>query len=552
MTARRSAIAAVAAIASIAVAAALVRPPAPARAADDDRDLVRLACSLPDEQLLRTWRGWRPDRGADLQIIAKEPNFVGSGLPHVGPWDYIQTVPMFWYGPGFIRARGRVDRPVTVADISPTQAELLHFDGFRAPDGEVMAEAVIPTERTPKVVVVLIWDAGGTNVLEEHRGAWPYLESLIPQGTWYEGATVGSSPTSTAQIHTTIGTGAFPNHHGLIGHRLDIGGVITTPWNQGPAFIVLPTFADVFDRAMDNRSVAGMIGTVSIHLGMLSHGAYLSGADRDVATTRSVVAGETLTDEGFEWNLPTRLTPYYRLADYANDVPGFDKDVRRLDQADGKRDGNWRDNPIQPLLQGFDTPARIPYQQRVVEEVIRREGFGADEVPDLLFLNFKEIDYISHVWSMNSPEMRDAVVEQDLALKRLVAFLDREVGREEWAMVLTADHASMPDPATTGAFQISSGLIAARIQERFDDDGDDVPVVRLLQPTQLYLDLAELESNGGTIEDVARYTMTLTQAQTAGSGVTPNPGQADDPVFAAAFPSRLMRELPCLPEPSGG
>ena len=169
MTARRSTIAAVAAIVSLTVTATLFRPPAPARAADRARDLVRLACSLSHEELLRTWRGWRPDRGANLQVIPQQPNFVGSGLPHVGPWDYIQTVPMFWYGPGFIRERGRVDRPVTVADISATQAELLHFDEFRAPDGEVMSEAVIPTERTPKLVVVLVWDAGGTNVLQEHR-----------------------------------------------------------------------------------------------------------------------------------------------------------------------------------------------------------------------------------------------------------------------------------------------------------------------------------------------------------------------------------------------
>ena len=41
--------------------------------------------------------------------------------------------------------------------------------------------------------------------------------------------------------------------------------------------------------------------------------------------------------------------------------------------------------------------------------MITREGFGQDDVPDLLYANFKEIDYISHIWSMNSPEMDDAV-----------------------------------------------------------------------------------------------------------------------------------------------
>ena len=43
---------------------------------------------------------------------------------------------------------------------------------------------------------------------------------------------------------------------------------------------------------------------------------------------------------------------------------------------------------------GFDTPARTVYQERVVETVVKNEGFGADDTPDLLYLNFKEIDYV--------------------------------------------------------------------------------------------------------------------------------------------------------------
>ena len=42
--------------------------------------------------------------------------------------------------------------------------------------------------------------------------------------------------------------------------------------------------------------------------------------------------------------------------------------------------------------------------------------------------------------------------------------------------------------------------------------------------------------------------MTFTQAQTAGGGVVPNPGQENDTVMAAAFPSAIMLDLPCLPE----
>jgi hypothetical protein len=526
-------------------------PGTSAQAQGSDADLEQLACSLPHDELLRIWRGWRPDRGAPLNYVSAEPDFVGAGLPHVGPWDYVQEVPMLWYGPGHIRARGEVDRPVTVADIAPTTAELLAFDGFRSPDGRPMTEALAPGSDggdPPRLIVTMVWDAGGINVLEEHADAWPFLRSLIPRGTWYVDATVGSSPSSTAQIHATIGTGAFPNNHGLVGHHLVVGNRLTSPWNAGPTFLIEPTLADIYDRAMKNRPEVGIVGTVDIHFGMLGHGAFFSGGDADVALTRSVTGGETLTDEGFEWNLPPRDASYFTVAGYANDVPGLAEDIRRVDQADGQLDGLWRDNSIDQLLRGFNTPARTPYQERVIETVIRRERFGADDVPDLLFLNFKEIDYISHIWSMNSLEMRDAVVVQDRALRRFVAFLDRVVGRGDWVLALTADHGAMPDPAVSGGYQISTAPIEAGIDEEFDADDDDVPVVDLVQPTQVFLNLEELEENGGTVADVARYVMTLTQAQTAGPGQTVDPASAGERVFRAAFPSEIMPELPCLPE----
>jgi hypothetical protein len=537
------------ALVSVLTAAALVRPQTGADAQALPDDLVEIACSIPHEHLLRTWRGWRPDRAAQLSFLPKEPNFVGSGLPHVGPWDYMQTVPMLWYGPGFIQERGEVDRPVTSAGIAPTAAGLLKFDGFAAPDGQPMTEALLPEDEReiPKLIVTMVWDAGGMNVLEAHPDAWPYTRSLIPEGTWYTDATVGSSPTSTAQIHATIGTGSFPMHHGLTGHNMMVAGHLTAPWNAGPTFFLEPTLADVYDRAMGNEPVVGLVGTVDIHFGMLGHGSFYSGGDRDIALTRSVVGGETLTDEGFEWNLPERDAPYYQLPGYANEVGGFKHDKQQLDRADGRLDGKWRDNDIEELLRGFDTPARTPYQQRVVEEVVRREDFGQDEVPDLLYLNFKAIDYVSHVWSMNSPEMRDAVVAQDRALKDLVTFLDRRVGEGEWAMVVTADHASMPDPAVSGGFQISTGPMQEMINERFGRPGGP-PIVELMQPTQAFLNMDELAANGHTLDEVARFMMTFTQAQTAAGGIVPNPGQENATVMAAAFPSALMQDLPCLPE----
>ena len=55
---------------------------------------------------------------------------------------------------------------------------------------------------------------------------------------------------------------------------------------------------------------------------------------------------------------------------------------------------------------------------------------------------------------MNSPEMEDAVVAQDAALKDLVTFLNKEVGKGDWAWCSPRTTAPMPDPAVTGGYQI--------------------------------------------------------------------------------------------------
>jgi hypothetical protein len=509
--------------------------------------LEEIACSLPHEWLLRTWRGHDPDRGAEIQLLPVEPNFVGSGLPHVGPWDYAQEIPMFWFGPGHIAPAGVVERPVTLAGIAPTTAELIGFP-FRPNDGTPMVEAIEGNPTPPRLVIAMVWDAGGRNVLERWEGDWPYLASLISAGTWYEHATVGTTPTSTAQTHATIGTGSFPDSHALIAHRLRIGHELTTPWAEGPAYLMDPTLADLYDAAMGNEPVVGELGTVSIHLGMLGHGAMWGGGDRDIAVIREKVDAETLGEEGFEWNLTPVLKPYYRFPDYINDVGGFDEDVRQLDQADGQIDGKWRTHDFGELLDGFDTPARIPYQTRVLKELIAREGFGADDVPDLLYVNYKMIDYVSHVWTLNSPEMRDVVRVQDRALGELIDFLNETVGEGEWVIALTADHGSLPDPQMTGAFQISATPISNGINATFDTDGDRTRIVELIQPTQMFVNEAELLENGHDLEDVSRWIIGLTKADTVQPDVQVPADEADDRVFQAVFPSEMLSRLPCLPE----
>jgi hypothetical protein len=512
------------------------------------RKYVGDVCDLPQQWLLRTWRGYLPERSGQLQILPKEPNFVGSGLPHVGPWDYVQDVPMFWYGPGFIRPQGEVERPVTSAGIAPTQAALLGFD-HQFPDGQPMSEALLPASerpQPPKLIVTVVWDGAGMDVLDEWPDAWTNLRSLVPEGTFYEHATVGSSPTSSAQIHATIGTGAFPREHGVVGHQMFIDGEVTSPWRGTPELLELPTLADLYDRARGNEPLMGGLGTASIQMGFLGHGAYSKGGDKDLVVLREG-KGEGLAVEGDRWNLSKDFQRFFEFPDYANDLPALSRYVDQLDAEDGARDGRWLGHDLEQeeLLEGgFHTPARIPFQTRLVEEVIAREGFGRDDVPDMLFVNYKLIDYVGHTWSLNSEEMRESLRTQDQYLPRLIDILDREVGRGRWAMLVTADHGSTPSPQVTGGFQISTAAIHTVLQS-FDTDGDDVPIDMTVKQTEVLVNEAELRENGHDLSDVADALLRLTQAESPIAPEQPIP-DPDARVFRLVYPAILLESLPCL------
>ena len=533
--------------------AGLVAVPGPAFTQEQalEQQLMQTTCAVPTELLVRTWRGHRADRGGDIELLPQEPDFVGhGGLPHSGPWDYVAEVPLLLYGPGYIEAQGAVERPVTLADLAPTQGDLLGFP-FDAPDGASLTEALVPEgERAapPKLVVVVVWDGAGRAVLDEWPASWPNLEALIDEGTWYDRAEVGSSPPSTAQIHATIGTGAFSRNHGLVSHTLRIGDRLTDPWEAGSRYLTAATFADLYDRHEGNRPIVGTLATVAIQLGMMGHGSLWGGGDQDIAVLREREGAATLGAEGISWNLTSNVAPYYRLPGYVNGLPPITEYFDETDRQDGRADGQWHELHLDGARaeEALRTPARIPFQTTLIEEVVRREGFGADDVPDLLYVNYKLIDEIGHLYSMNSVEMRDSVKAQDAELPALIDLLDEHVGEGNWVLALTADHGHTPDPNVSGGTVISPPAVADAIQAEFDTDGDDTRIVEFTQPTQVFVDLDEMRQNGTTLEEISAYLLTVTKEQVDEGQYPVTPEVADEPAFLAVYPSSMIDDLPCL------
>ncbi|MEX2420548.1 MAG: alkaline phosphatase family protein, partial [Actinomycetota bacterium] len=435
-----------------------------------------------------------------------------------------------------------------------------------APDGKVLTEALelaSVRKEPPKLIVTYVWDAAGTVVLDEWPKSWPYLKSLIPDGTWYDNSTIASAPASTAQIHAEMGTGAFPRNHGVVGHHYRIGNYHVSPWRGVPTMPILPTLADLYDRANGNEPKIALSGTVAIHLGMESHGSLWGGGDKDIAVLREPDGAVTLGVEGVQWRLTNNVAPFFQFPSYANELPGIETYFKETDIIDGKQDQKWRGHPLslddEQTLAGFETPARIPYQQKLVEEMIKREGLGKDSTPDMLFVNNKLIDTLAHIGQgLNSVEMSDAIETEDKYLERFVDFLNKEVGEGKWAMVLTADHGATPFPKASGAFVISPGKVASLIQNEFDKDDDDQPIIGgdaptsgFVQPTQIFLNHEELAGNNVTVEEVAKFVMTLTKEQTYNS-VPPSQADANEKVFPAAIPGDMLAGLPCLQAQGSG
>ena len=458
--------------------------------------LVR-ACDVDRAILQRMWNGYVPNRSGDVLAVEHAPNQYSTR--HSSPYPYHQDVPLVLYGPGFIRSGTTSDRAVTVADLAPTYAKLLGFDDFPKRDGRVLQEALKPERKrngVPKLIFTLVWDGGGDNVLEQWPDDWPELKTLLGESTQFTNATVGSTPSITPSVHATIGTGAFPHTHGITDTRMRVRGKMADPWEESsPERLRAKTLADLWDAANGNVPLVGMMARDAWHLGMVGHGAYLPEGDYDIAVLDELGGIEFRTNES-----------YYSLPDYLLGLEGLDEAVAEIDQRDGESDSEWLGNPILSYdAQVRFTPAWSIFQTEKMVEMLETEGFGADDVADLFYVNYKPIDLAGHFWNMVDPEVQENLRETDAQLPAIIEALDRIVGEDEYVLALTADHGMTPYAHVSGGWDIETRDMSADIETRFDSVTPGKPLILSNRGYQIMLDPKELKRNGVDAAEIAAY-----------------------------------------------
>jgi len=98
----------------------------------------------------------------------------------------------------------------------------------------------------------------------------------------------------------------------------------------------------------------------------------------------------------------------------------------------------------------FNLIKSTPFGNSILKElslaVIKEEKLGKDDNTDFLSISFSSPDYIGHQFGPMSVEIEDTYLRLDKDLAELITYLEKNVGKENVLIFLTADHGAVNVP----------------------------------------------------------------------------------------------------------
>jgi hypothetical protein len=113
----------------------------------------------------------------------------------------------------------------------------------------------------------------------------------------------------------------------------------------------------------------------------------------------------------------------------------------------------------------------------IAKQAILNEQLGQDSITDLLTVSFSSPDYIGHSFGPNSWETLDGYIKLDEILAGFFHFLDQKVGKDNYTVFLTADHAVANIPAYAKKHKIPG--------ENYDDAAVKADIMSCLNASNL-------------------------------------------------------------------
>lgn len=153
------------------------------------------------------------------------------------------------------------------------------------------------------------------------------------------------------------------------------------------------------------------------------------------------------------------------------------------------------------------TPFGNTFTFQFSKEALKAESLGKDAFTDFLAISLSSPDYIGHQFGPNSIEVEDNYLRLDRDLGDFLSFLDKEVGKGQYTVFLTADHAVAHVPGflkehkLPGKSKTSSiSLLNQLLEEKFSIKN----IINAIANNQLYINDAGIDSTSADKEKIKR------------------------------------------------
>ncbi len=348
-----------------------------------------------------------------------------------------------------------------------------------------------PPVQRPKLVVGIMVDQMRWDFLYRYHNRYAAnggFKRLLNNGFSCENTFIPYTPTVTACGHTTVYTGSVPAIHGITGNAWwdydknrivycsedktvkTVGGS-STSGEMSPKNMLTTTICDELKLATNFKSKV-------IGLAIKDRGGILpAGHSADAAYWYESKSGDWITSTYYMTALPKWVTDFNnkKMADGFYEkgwntlypINTYTQSTKDENEYEAKPFGNEQKGFPYSLKQfatkNYSAVLQTPYGNTLTmlmaKEAIANEQMGKDSITDFLALSFSSPDYIGHAFGPNSIEIEDTYLRLDKDLGELLDYLDKQVGKNEYLIFLTADHGVAHVPGFMNQNKLLGGTV---------------------------------------------------------------------------------------------
>ena len=349
-------------------------------------------------------RGYFPGRSGQVFVVPKQGWFVTSRDPlyrfmHGSPWDYDVRIPILLYGAPFVKP-GTYPAAARQQDVAPTVGAVIGAPTIPTYTGRILTEAIAALGGKPRMVTVFVLDAMRADYFDKYASVMPTLSRMKKEGAWFSEARTNVLPTVTGVGHANIGTGTDPRFHGIVVNNLFNRGTgkPQEAYDQlDTRELMALTLADQWNLTTDGKAIIiGQGGAIRATAGLVGRGSCL------ISGKKIIAASYGGADGGWETNTNCYTMPA-ALARFVG---------RKVWEEAG---GTWMGHDIASAQKFRASAVFQKYEAEALRAVVDESGVGADDIPDLIFVNMKGPDYTSHAHGPDSKEQPVTLAELDQA-----------------------------------------------------------------------------------------------------------------------------------------